>query len=640
MPIPSGESSWQPRSISKLPWSRGPISLDSTHKQRARRRLCGFRLDDPHASPDWVGGNSKSPSNPILFRGTGFKSTADSYFSSNPIRMFSAMQIRDEASLHSRVRSSVCRFFLLAATVVCLAVLLPWRTDAQSLPAEAFGPYNATFLADGPGLTKPLAPPPAFDNRTAALLDRLGLNQQFTQRDPLAEGRAAWTLAFWFHSSEPLTGTVLLAGIGDPSAEDARFIGVKDNRLALWLGCEQGMNRLIAADGELAKAEWHLAAAVSDGQKVTLYADGKEVASSMLAQGEVAARLEIASEPVAVLDSRHFGGQIAGLKIYREELTTEQVEAIVAAPPDFSLPTYEEASRHWPVQTTSMAGQTAPQDPSTLPRSKVPIQKPMAKELRAADLRTELVGNNPWKLEGGWKLAAASNVKATGEEISRPGFATTDWLAATVPGTVLTTMIDRGVYPDPDYGLNNLAIPESLNKKDYWYRVEFRAPKSIAGRKLTLTFDGINYEALVWLNGESLGSIKGAFIRGTFDVTNVLKAEQTNVLAVRVSPPPHPGIPQEQSIKGGPGENGGLMCLDGPTFVATEGWDWIPAVRDRDTGIWQPVTLTATSAVKIGDVQVVPTLPLPDTSRAEVEITVPLENLSNASISGTLKAAL
>ena len=31
-------------------------------------------------------------------------------------------------------------------------------------------------------------------------------------------------------------------------------------------------------------------------------------------------------------------------------------------------------------------------------------------------------------------------------------------------------MIDRGIYPDPDYGLNNLAIPETLNKQDYWYR--------------------------------------------------------------------------------------------------------------------------------------------------------------------------
>ncbi len=161
----------------------------------------------------------------------------------------------------------------------------------------------------------------------------------------------------------------------------------------------------------------------------------------------------------------------------------------------------------------------------------------------------------------------------------------------------------------------------------------------VGGKRLALTFQGINYEAAVWLNGKSLGSIKGAFIRGTFDVTGVVRAEQVNVLAVRVSPPPHPGIPNEQSIKGGPGENGGLMCLDGPTFVATEGWDWIPAIRDRDTGIWQPVTLTATSDVKIGDAQVVTALPLPDTSRAEVEITVPLENLSNVPVGGTLKVA-
>src|SRR5208283_5200500 len=115
----------------------------------------------------------------------------------------------------------------------------------------------------------------------------------------------------------------------------------------------------------------------------------------------------------------------------------------------------------------------------------------------------------------------------------------------------------------------------------------------------------INYEAAVWLNGRSLGSIKGAFIRGAFDVTGVVKAAQVNVLAVEVSPPPHPGIPQEQSVKGGPGENGGIMCLDGPTFVASEGWDWIPAVRDRETGIWQGVELRAVQAVKLSDTQVI-----------------------------------
>ncbi|MGB6429135.1 MAG: glycoside hydrolase family 2 TIM barrel-domain containing protein, partial [Candidatus Acidiferrales bacterium] len=182
-------------------------------------------------------------------------------------------------------------------------------------------------------------------------------------------------------------------------------------------------------------------------------------------------------------------------------------------------------------------------------------------------------------------------------------------------------------------------IPESLNKQDYWYRAKFAAPKEIAGRRLTLTFHGINYKAAVWLNGKFLGTITGAFIRGVFDVTDILKPASENVLAVRVSPPPHPGIPNEQSIKGGPGENGGIMCLDGPTFMATEGWDWVPGIRDRDTGIWQPVTLTATGAVRIGDPQVVTSLPLPDTSRADVEISVPLENLSAAPVHGTLDAS-
>jgi hypothetical protein len=86
-----------------------------------------------------------------------------------------------------------------------------------------------------------------------------------------------------------------------------------------------------------------------------------------------------------------------------------------------------------------------------------------------------------------------------------------------------------------------------------------------------------------------------------------MKPGKANALAVRISPPPHPGIPQEESITAGPGENGGAMCLHGPTFVATEGWDWIPSIRDCDTGIWQDVTLTDTGRIKIEDPQVVTT---------------------------------
>ena len=153
-----------------------------------------------------------------------------------------------------------------------------------------------------------------------------------------------------------------------------------------------------------------------------------------------------------------------------------------------------------------------------------------------------------------------------------------------MPGTVLTTLWQNGVYPDPDYGLNNLAIPESLNRQDYWYRSEFLIPARLGGKHLTLTFNGINYAAEIWLNGTRLGDLRGAFIRGIFDVTAIAHSGSENVLAVRVSPPPHPGIPHEQSVAAGPGENGGSLAIDGPTFIATEGWDWISGIRDRDTG--------------------------------------------------------
>jgi len=528
------------------------------------------------------------------------------------------------------------------ASALAALLALP-ALAAQAVPEEAFGPYNAIVLPDGLGLTKPLAPAPSLDPRYRGP----------QPPDPLTAGAAEWTLAFWFQPSEPLSGTTLLAGFGDPAAADARYIGVEKDHLGLWLGTAQSTTHLLTGKTPLNKGDWHFAAAVSDGRQVTLYADGATLATWSLMQGTIAAQIQIApqsqpahssqmlpakepSEPE--LTTTHFGGRIAALKIYREPLNTDQVKAIFDTRPDFSLPTYEEASPHWGVQTRGQAGMSEPQDPSTLPRSKAPFQKPLAKPLTQTELRNEIAGDNPWTLRGGWRLAPAPDVKAAGEEISQPGFDDRKWLVATVPGTVLTTMVDRGLYPDPDYGLNNMAIPESLAHQDYWYRVEFKAPAAARGRRLTLTFLGVNYEAEVWVNGKKLGGFKGAFLRGTFDVTALVKNSGENALAVRVSPPPHAGIPQEESLTAGPGEDGGVEVLDGPTFAASEGWDWIPSIRDRNTGIWQDVTLTASGPVQVGDLNVVTTLPTPGRSEADIEIDAPLTNTTEAPVEGELTA--
>jgi hypothetical protein len=495
--------------------------------------------------------------------------------------------------------------------------LSPPTTRAQ-IPTNdppSYGPYNAIFLADGEGLHKPLV-----------------------EHDSVLRADSPWSLYCWMRTDVTPRAPSLLAGIGNPAEEYPRYLALDANQLILWMGKDNSLT----APAVLSSAKWHFLAATFDGNEFHLYSDGARIGSGKLDLGSVSPVLHIApSNSPGLNGQQHFGGKIASLTFLRRALDADEIKQLHQHPADFSLIEYEEGSKPWPVQTRAQAGYRAPQDASLMPASKAPFSRPVARPLQPSQMQAALQesGANTWTLAGGWMLSAAPEVNAEGLEIAQPGFNTKNWMQATVPGTVLTTMIDRGVYPDPDYGLNNLAIPETLNKQDYWYRTEFKAPSLSPGRHLTLTFQGINYAATVWLNGQSLGAIKGAFIRGVFDVTQAAKPGQTNVLAVRVSPPPHPGIPQEQSIKGGPGENGGIMCLDGPTFVATEGWDWIPAIRDRDTGIWQPVTLTASGGVQIGDPQIVTTLPLPDTSRADVEISVPLDNANAAPVRGTLNAS-
>jgi hypothetical protein len=143
---------------------------------------------------------------------------------------------------------------------------------------------------------------------------------------------------------------------------------------------------------------------------------------------------------------------------------------------------------------------------------------------------------------GAWRLQRASLVHATGEQMSQPGFADADWMIATVPGTVLTSYLNDGAIPDPDFGDYQYDISDSYFCSDFWYRDEFVAPATLPPNgHFWLNLDGVNWKAEVYLNGKPIGRIDGAFMRGRSDVTKLIHPGEKNALAIRIIANAHPG---------------------------------------------------------------------------------------------------
>ena len=255
--------------------------------------------------------------------------------------------------------------------------------------------------------------------------------------------------------------------------------------------------------------------------------------------------------------------------------------------------------------------------------------RPKAAPTASPDGRLVLAG-------GLWRLQRANFVNTTGESLSKPGFEDSDWLVATVPGTVLTSYLNAGAIPDPNFGQNQLHISDSYFYSDFWYRTEFIAPAKKPQQLAWLNFDGINWKAEVYLNEKKLGRIEGGFVRGRFDVTAKLISGKTNALAVRIEKNATPGSTKQKTFET-TGKNGGGLGVDNPTYHATVGWDWIPTVRGRDTGIWGDVFLVVTEAVTIEDTFVSAKLPVPDTSSADVTIAADLVNHHERAFNGILR---
>ena len=239
-----------------------------------------------------------------------------------------------------------------------------------------------------------------------------------------------------------------------------------------------------------------------------------------------------------------------------------------------------------------------------------------------------------FSLAGGqWMLQRASEVKADGQQLSSKTYVPKDWITATVPGTVLTSLINLGAVPNPNLGSSVEQISDSYFRSDFWYRTVFKLSHQQPGKRTFLHFDGVNWKAEVWLNGHKVDYIEGAFKRGNVDVTPYLQ-EGDNVVAVRVVHNAHYGAVKEKT-RFTTQFNGGILGADNPTMHASIGWDWITTVRGRNMGIWNDVYLTTSGDITLADPYVRSKVKATE-SLATITPSVFVRNHSNHAVTGTL----
>ena len=94
----------------------------------------------------------------------------------------------------------------------------------------------------------------------------------------------------------------------------------------------------------------------------------------------------------------------------------------------------------------------------------------------------------------------------------------------------------------------NKMLPwHSFDEKSYQfvsiYRRRFRLPPEARGRRIFVDFDGSMTASTVWINGQRLGEYKGGYTPFSFDLTQHIRWDGDNLLAVELDSTERPDVP-------------------------------------------------------------------------------------------------
>ena len=148
--------------------------------------------------------------------------------------------------------------------------------------------------------------------------------------------------------------------------------------------------------------------------------------------------------------------------------------------------------------------------------------------------RERLLLDFGWKFHLGneWGLANSLAKAGTGSGPASTSFSDRSWRTVNLPHDwAIELPFDQA--SDGSHGFKALGVGFESNSIA-WYRRMFDLPKSDAGKRIWLEFDGVYRDAVVFVNGWYLGRHESGYSHFRFDITDVANVGGANVVAVKV----------------------------------------------------------------------------------------------------------
>ncbi|MBK6283878.1 MAG: glycoside hydrolase family 2 [Draconibacterium sp.] len=215
-------------------------------------------------------------------------------------------------------------------------------------------------------------------------------------------------------------------------------------------------------------------------------------------------------------------------------------------------------------------------------------------------------------LKSDWKIQSSEKLVGTEEKaISEEGFDVSGWYEGVVPGTVMGALSDFKVIEDATFGINMKNMDPSQFQKPWWYRSTFKITEDDLLKNVSLRFNGINYRADLWINGNKIAEsdkFAGSFRMFSFNINPYIKAGE-NTIALKIS-----------------------QYADGEYLLGF--CDWNPLPTDRSMGIFREVFLEINEGVKIRSPFVYAKVDTVSKSAAELFIQAEIVNSTDKPVEG------